>query len=382
MTDGDRSDRRDPSVSVEQLQAYLQSKQWFEDGRIRGVATIWHRHQDNDGEVVLPFPSAKDFRQRVRDALMAIASIEEREVFDVISDVKRLFSNVITVRVIHADTADGTIPINDGVLLISKAKDLLSASAQAIYAKRKHFSGSVPKDTRDYLDTLLLGQTEIGSYVVNVIAPNPTRSVADQDAVSPTTADAVPLSQAITFNLVTGLDALAKASTTYEQHGDLKAFDDAVLSGASANLCDALLGFSGEKHNRAFEITVSAVAGPMFASEPRTFLFDGKRVEALEKASGYFKDDYVLPDRVLTGHITKLSRPRDETAGTITLHSTIGDVERKVRIALTGDDYHLAVIAHDKAQLVRVKGDVHIKSKTAVLLNPQSFGVITMEDLF
>lgn len=376
-------DRRDgqTSVSVEQLQAYLQSKHWFEDGKIRSVATIWHRQQDEDAEVVLPVSYVKDFRQRVRDALAAIASFEQREVLDVIGDVKRLFSNVITVRVIHADTEDGTIPINDGVLLISKAKDLLSAAAQSVYAKRRHFFGPAPKDARHYLDTLLLGQTEIGSYIVNVIAPNQASLFAEQAAPDPTTAAAIPLSQAITLNLVTGLEALAKASTTYEEGGDLKAFDDAVLSGASANLCDALLGFSGEKHDRTFEITVTAAAVPMVDSEPRKFEFDKKHVEVLEKVSGYYKDDYVLPDRVLTGHITKLVRPRGESAGTITLDSALGDVERKVRVALTGDDYHLAVIAHDDGQMVRVQGDVHIKSKTAELLNPKNFGVIKMEDL-
>jgi hypothetical protein len=154
-----------------------------------------------------------------------------------------------------------------------------------------------------------------------------------------------------------------------------------VLSGASANLCDALLGFSGEKHNRAFEITVTAAVGPMFESKPRQFVFDGRRIEVLEKVSSYYKDDYVLPDRVLTGYITKLVRPKDETAGTITLDSVLGDVERKVRVALTGDDYHLAVIAHDNGQMVRVQGDVHIKPKTAELLSPKNFGVIKMEDL-
>jgi hypothetical protein len=381
MNESDRRDRQASLVSVQQLQAYLQSKGWFEDGKIRSVATIWHRHQDEDAEVVLPLSYVKDFRQRVRDALMAVASSEKREVFDVIGDVTRLFSNVITVRVIHADTEDGTIPINDGVLLISKAKDLLSAAAQAVYAKRRHFFGPTPKDARNFLDTLLLGQTEIGSYVVNVIAPNQANFVVEQAVADPTTADAVPLSQAITLNLVAGLDALAKASMTYDKLGDLKAFDDAVLSGASANLCDALLGFSGEKHNRTFEITVTAAAGPISESKPRKFEFDEKHVEVLEKVSGYYKDDYLLPDRVLTGHITKLVRPKDETAGTITLDSVLGDVERKVRVALTGDDYHLAVIAHDNGQMVRVQGDVHIKPKTAELLNPKNFGVIRMEDL-
>ncbi len=48
---------------------------------------------------------------------------------------------------------------------------------------------------------------------------------------------------------------------------------------------------------------------------------------------------------------------------------------------MTSDDYHLAVIAHDNGEMVRVQGDVHIKSKNAELLNPKNFGVIKMEDL-
>src|SRR5699024_10278901 len=112
-----------------------------------------------------------------------------------------------------------------------------------------------------------------------------------------------------------------------------------VLSGVSANLCDALLGFSGEKRNRTFELTVIALAVPMFEREPGKFMFEGKQVRVLEKVSGYYKNDYVLPDRILTGYITRLVRPKDETAGTITLDSFLGDVNRKIGVELTGDDY-------------------------------------------
>lgn len=381
MSESDSLDRQAPPVPVEQLQAYLQSKKWFEDGKIRSVATIWHRHQDENAEVVLPFANAKDFRQRVYDALTAIAAFEKCTVSDVINGIKRLYSNVITVRVVHSDTKDGTIPINDGVLLISKAKDMVSAAAQAVYAKRKQFFGATPKEARSYLDTLLLGQTEIGSYVVNLIAPNQANSISDQSTGDLANVGVEGLGQAIAFSLVTGLEALEKAGAKYEMSGELKVFDAAVPSGASANLCDALLGFSGEKRNRAFELTVITAAGPMFESEPRKFKFEGKQVEVLEKASNYYKDDYVLLDRELTGYITKLVRPKDETAGTITLDSFLGDVDRKIRVRLTGDDYHLAVFAHDKGQMVRVRGDVHIKPNTAELLNPKDLDVIEMEDL-
>jgi hypothetical protein len=357
----------------------LQSKQWFEDGKIRSVATVWHRREDDaaEAEVILPLPSVKDYRQRLREALFAIATFEKREVVDVLNEVKRLFSNVITVRVVHADTAHGTIPISDGVLLISKAKDLVIAAAHSMYSKRKQFIGPTPKEAKSYLDTLLLGQTEIGSYVVNVIAPIQNSFVGDQ-----VTAEDIPLAQAITSNLVTGLEGLERAGAVYEERGDLKAFDAAILAGASANMCDALLGFSGEKHNRSFEITVTAAPGPMFESEPRKFQFDARHVELLEKATSYYKDDYVLHQRTLIGYIRKLSRQKDEISGTVTLQAQVGDVERNVLVELSGDDYHLAVLAHDHSEPIKVSGDVHIKSKRSRLLNPVNFGVIKVEDLF
>lgn len=377
MIDNIGFSRRDPQISAEQLHAYLQSKQWHQDGKIRSVATIWRRSDNEDSEILVPWPSAKDYLPRMRQALSLIATYEERLTSDVVRDVQRLLSNVISVRVIHDDTSDGTIPINDGVLLIAKAKDLLSAAAHSIYAKRRQFAGSTPKEAKDYLETLMLGQTEIGSYVVNVIAPS--QPVARVDA---NTAATIPLGNAIMLNLVTSLEALKNASIAYEEAGDLKAFDVAVLAGASSNMCDALLGFSGEKHHRTFEITVTETSGPMFESAPKKFAFDCHQVELLEKVSGYYKDDYVLPQRRLTGYITKLSRPKDETSGTIIIESTLGDVERKVRVELAGDDYHMAVLAHDNSKLVRVEGDVHIKSKSANLLNPVNFGVIEIDDLF
>ncbi|MFM0287927.1 hypothetical protein [Paraburkholderia megapolitana] len=373
MTNSDR--RRDLEVSSDQLRAYLERNQWFEDGKIRNVATIWHRQNNEDAEIVLPLSYVKDYWQRMRDALSSIASFEERAVPEVLNDVKRLFASVITIRVVHDDTNDGTIPINDGVLLIEKARDLLSAAARSLYAKRKQFTRGAPKQAKEYLETLLLGQTEIGSYVVNVIAPVQTA------AVGPEMVTTIPLAQAITSNLVTGLSALEKATSAYEEKGDLGAFDEAVLAGASSNMCDALLGFSGEKHSRTFEIVVTTAPSPLFETKPAKFVFDGKHVEVLEKATGYYKGDYVLPERRLIGYITKLSRPKDETSGTITIDSTVGDVERKVQVELMGDDYHQAVVAHDNSKIVRVDGDVHVKSKSARLLNPKNFGVIEIEDL-
>lgn len=364
-------------VTITQLESYLRHKQWYRDGDVRNIATIWHQHQDQAAEVILPLPTARDFRQRLRDAIEAIASYEKRESFNLLRDIERQFSDVVTVRVVHADTEDGNIPISDGVLLITKAKDLLTAAAQSVFSKRRHYTGKVPSEANDYLATLLLGQTEVGSYVVNVIAP-----IHENAALAPSTAEAVPLAQAVTRNLLTGLQALTKANEVYAERGDITVFDEAVFSGVSANLCDALLGFSGIRNNRAFEVTVTAAPSSLFGSESKNFEFGLSQIEWLKKASSYYKDDYVLRERRLTGHIIRLSRPLYEVVGTIIIETTVNDIARKVKIELTGDDYHMAVLAHDGGKPVRVEGDVWIKAKTAELLNPYNFGVITTGDLF
>ncbi|KAI1698529.1 hypothetical protein Ddc_19046 [Ditylenchus destructor] len=117
--------------------------------------------------------SLKDFEQRISDALNSIAEQEQRPVSEVLVDVRRAFADLIAVRVIHDDTSEGTIPINDGVLLVARARDMLKSAALALYAKRRQFSGHPTDEAKAYLDSLLLGQTEVGSYVINVFAPIP-----------------------------------------------------------------------------------------------------------------------------------------------------------------------------------------------------------------
>jgi hypothetical protein len=373
---------REVGVTAEQLETYLKSTGWFEDGKIRNVASIWHRNEpeQEDAEILLPIGSVKDYSNRVQVALIAIATFENVTVDEILGNVKTLFSNFISVRVVHPDTADGTIPINDGVLLISKTKDLLLAAAHSLKSKKKSFSGKLAAEVRMYLDSLLLGQTEVGSYVVNVIAPE-QNTKEDADTENLEVVESTALSKAITQNLVSSLQALKDASSEFEVRGKLSAFEGAVRAGASANMCDALLGLSGERRARKFEVSVTTARGSLFASETSKFRFDEEDVQILEKARQYYKEDYTLKEKLLIGTIQKLSRPRGEKGGTVAMLAEVDGVQRNVQIELEGDDYHLAVIAHDDSEYVRIQGDVQIKSKKAYLVNPVGFGAIRQDDL-
>lgn len=375
MTD---TSRAFADVSIVQVEAYLGSNAWFMDGGVSSVGTLWHRQDNESAEIVLPkHPGVRDFHRRFNEALTALSAFEGRSVAAVVADVVRMSSNLITVRVIGADTADGTIPINDGVLLFSKAKDLLYAAALSMYSKRKQFSGQPPKDAKVYVDSLLLGQTEIGSYVVNVIAPLPPPRPAQATGAGPE----VPVAEAVTLNLVHGLEAISKATAEFADNRSLKVFDAAVESGVSANMCDALVGFSGTERKRDFEIRVSGAAGPMFEGETKVFNFDADAVAAVQKASDYYKGDYTLDDRNIWGFVKKLDRPKGEDVGTITVEAAVDGVERSIKIMLNPDEYHQAVLAHDTKVIVACSGNIHIKNRRATLLNPTGFRIIALDKL-
>lgn len=367
---------RNGRVTIAQAEAYLSKQNWTRDGNIRNIATVWHRPDSETAEVVLPSTvELRDYAQRMRDVVQAIAEYEGRSELDVSRSILNLFSSFISVRVVARDTENGTIPIDDGVLLVTKARELLTAAAMSMFSKRRLYTGKPPKDAVSYIDSLLLGQTEVGSYVVNVIAP--TQDAVAQDSVK----GAEPV-EGVALSLARSLDALTQAASRYEETSDPSVFERSVSQGVSANMCDALLGFAGEKQNRQFEVKILGASGPMFDGELRVFDFQADQVETLKAASSYFKDDYILPDRMIVGLVKKLHRKIEADVGTITVEATVNDAVKSVQIDLGPAEYHEAVMAHDKKIWVQCYGDVHVKHRTTRLLNPTQFKIIEAADLF
>jgi hypothetical protein len=366
-------------VNPNLLELYLVASGWIRDGELGNLASIWHRPERhfNDAEVLLPqSQNLKDFNDRIADAVLAITAFERRSLFEIAKDIAGYSADFISVRVLHSDVTEGSIPLNDGVLLNIRARDLVASSAMSVLSKCKHFSGQRPQEAREFLETLRLGQTEVGSYVVNVIAPiKPVQS--DQQEISMTS-----MTRMVTANLSLGLDALSKAIDKYAEGDDLRVFDAAVADGASANMCDALLGLSGEQRARGFEITITPSPTEAFKYEPRRFFFDVEKVGFIAAASTYYKDDYVLPDRTISGVIKRLDRPAADDNGTITVEATIAGHEKFITIELEPLDYLDAVTAHKAKTVVECHGDIHVKARTAKLLNPSRFRVIRSGDLF
>jgi len=365
------------SIYPEQLRAYLLQTGWRFDSKVGEFATVWHRPSEFEfeHEVLLPEKmELKDYKDRVADAIVSISVFEKRSESKVLKDIANYFSDTVSIRVVHDDVENGTIPLEDGVKLFEKAKDLLSSAALSTISKKRYFFGSRPSEASNFLSKVRLGQTEIGSYIVNVVVPLDTQSINDL-------IDRKSFSRHVTATLGKGMSSLK--TLTESPKSDTKMFEALVSNGVSANMCDALVGLSGEKRNRGFDIGISFSASESIESSSAiSYSFSSSEVPAIEKASEYLKENYVIDNATISGPVKKLDRAKSEDDGTVTIVAFVESRDRAVSFELSSSEYHEAILAHDQKLIVEISGDIHIGPRSARMLNPRGFRVFGAKDIF
>ena len=369
------------SLVPAQLNGYLLSQGWFEDGVLGEIATIWHRKEKeyHEFEIVQPLTiNLKDYEKRVYDLVNVLSEFENRAFFDIADDLNNYHADIVKIRVVHDDVEGGSIPLNDGVLLFEKAKELMVSVVKSTFDKRKYFvGGKITEEVAEYINNIRLGQTEHGSYIVNVVAPIERYEEVQQDHAR------ISVMRAVSDTLAMSLTAINEAIQEFKGTQRNDSFDDAVQKGVSANLCDALIGLSGEAKNRDVKITISmSKAEPILENAHFEHSFYSSNVPYLQKASDYYKEKYVLLDQKVSGLVIKLSHEEDEDYGVVTIEALVGDIEKNVSIQLPTIEYWEAHSAHKKLQLIECIGDLHVTPRSARLINIRGFRVFGVDDMF
>ncbi|PKQ75412.1 hypothetical protein CJP16_14975 [Aeromonas sobria] len=356
------------------LESYLLSNGWIAEGEILGQAKIWHRADKDhfDFEVLQPKSTEiQGYCQRVIDAINELAIFENRDPHHILKEIENFFSDSVKIRVIHSDVEEGTIPIDDGVLLIEKSRDLLTATTLSTFSKKSYFTGQRNAEAKNFIKQLRLGQTEVGSFIVNLIAPisDTINTQVEQDKMS--------ITRAITNNLSRSLVAIGSGLESYKRTESIFEFESVVNNGVSANLCDALIGLTGITRSRSFTINICRAGVELDTQElPTEFKFSPEQVPLLELASAFYKGNYVIKAYEAFGLVSKMTHLFEDDFGEITVRSSIHGIEKNVTIQLKLAEYWQAVHAHENAELISCSGVLHVTAKSAKLLEPSNFKVI------
>lgn len=374
--------RHDDIVSMRpaDLEYYLVQTGWIVRDYLGADATIWTRPERHgrDWEVIQPTRTEfRDYGQRVYEALYGISEFEGIDVDQVVEAVVNAGADTLKVQVTHQDVEEGTIPMEDGVHLISSTRDLVVASVLATFKKRRLHSGARPKDAQRYLETIRMAQTEGGSYIVNVLAPlRPVGADGHQELQS-------SIGRLVMHSLARSLSALKDAIGQYEERNDPTVFEPAVDDGVSANLCDSLVGISGVTRERDFSVRIRPSKAVPDESELVTdHVFANRDVVALRTASEYYKGNFTIPNYRAYGPVVDMHHAPDEENGTIKVLSAVAEKEKKITISLALDDYYEAIDAHRTGKCVECYGQLQVTPRTATLLECFHFSVVGTGDLF
>lgn len=365
-------------IPIPDIKKYLEWTKWIHDGDVWGNSSIWHKETIEDAEIILPTSKdLKDYDRSVMNLIKELSRVEVQPIATIVKNIINASNDQISIRIAHHDVNEGSIPLEDGVLLHEKIRDMMSSVALSTISREKYFSGPRPPEALNYLNEIRFGLSEKGSYIVNVLAPVEVPR-HHQDEFETTS-----FSRLVTETLSKSLKALNQAINGYQRNNEVEAFNSMIQDGVSANLCDALIGLSGQNRNRNFEISLNTSKAVEYQNDlNNTFAFKNSDTEILERASNFFKDNYVIPDTTIFGIIKKLSRASNQEKGEVTISIEIGESTKSVTFELNPNDYVEAIHAHEGKVYVSCSGDLHVAPRSARLLNNYDFIVHSNSELF
>ncbi|WP_436523766.1 hypothetical protein [Actinoplanes sp. HUAS TT8] len=190
----------------------------------------------------------------VRDLLSVLAAVEDRSELEILSDITSVSMDVHAVRAFPADNSPGMIGIDDGVQAYESLRNLVLAAACAVATDqpRAVHPARKPADVLSFLREVRIGAPAEGSFVLSVHTPVPPRlSVPQASFFDGDVADALepaePFERRVSLKLFDAVRAAYSAANDALVSAEgLDAFTEAVPSGVSANLCEALVGLGGE----------------------------------------------------------------------------------------------------------------------------------------
>ena len=327
-------------------------------------------------EIILPrTPRLGDYPSVVSRLIKIFATVSDMDELALYRDLVTSDRDITRVSV-PVDSPDGTISINDGANLASSARDMLLAAACALQKPQPLYRPGANKEAMEILQRTRFGQTEQGSFVVTLLSPVIPPLV--QVPLLPNIEnDDDPIDRRVTKQLMTALEATRRA-TERTITGDAQAFSEAVISGVSANLCEALVNLVEPFRNLDISTTWARTRPRQFARE--LVRFSNVDAPILKEAARSFRSREPKLDERLFGSVQRLKRDESETDGTITLRASIDGKTQSVTAILTQSDYNQAIEAHKKRSPVIIEGDLDRFGQRWRLLNPRITEVILISD--
>ena len=376
-----RFDRFCLNYSFSSFASFLLKLGWENTNDLNEFYNVWHSPIIAGKQEELVVPITNDVFKLERDLnniIKTLMSFYDKKEYQILDDFENSVRDQVKFRVKSEMTEDGYIPLVEGVRLLENTKEMLVASFLSVERKKKNFTGPHPENVNKAISNIKMGQTEEGSFIINIYLPNdyykdgqPPLFEEDYDSF---TRKALKILEQASTELIT------KVEIYEEQNNDLSVFDESYLLGVSSNFCSALSEISSNGKN---DVEIEIIFNNKINDKEDIWKIEIKReiIPIIDNVKEYYKQDFTTENFVLIGHVTKLHQEVDDSEGDITLTCEIDGKLKKVKLELNETFYTIAQEAHRNKSYLRCVGTLKINGKITTLINISDVLIITEDEI-
>lgn len=358
------------SVKTLNLRSYLQSGGWERGGNWGERATIHSKeHGGRTWEILVPLrDTVSDYAESMAEAVAVLSAVEERSQLDVFRDVQGAGADVIPLVSLNG-IGQAPLSLRQNADLYKDANDLLASAARAAEKPQAAYRGGMSAAVADYLGQVKPMPSYYAGYSLTLHSPVVAR-LGEQLKLN----DDAPFARRVTSQLANALQSANTAISAAAAGDSLAPFQQAVSSGVSANLCDAVAKLAKGGHGIGIGIKWAAVRPPV--NPPSNYQFTSQSADILEQAAKHFRRNEPSYDENITATVVKLERQPQEFDGRALLW-TLRD-ERTIRLQVQFEPaaYDTVIQAFQERTPIALEGDIHPSGKGYELRSPRNLRLV------
>lgn len=232
---------------------YLMLQKWTEidglyDGKVRQFLNI-----EKGEAVILPMENSfSDYDQVIMRFVSTLARLEGMTEKGIFNKLLNPSCDILKWRIADDTTFNGAISFASMGTNIDYIKDMLGAACLDMKSPNAYHSKLYTKEVQDQLSKYSFGQTEIGSYILNVLCP---LGYYQYQLFDPSE-EQFPDSRRINLRLLRNINRIQKSAEDCSQ----EMRDNVEVGNISVNFLSSLIGLY--ETNKDAELTISADWNP------------------------------------------------------------------------------------------------------------------------
>ena len=363
------------TIGLRSVHAYLGANGWNREESLGGdTADIYILAEDEREAAIVPASEHYgDYGTRIYQIAEQVGRVEGRRMLAVLMDLALAESDLIRVRLPNADH-DNAVSLADGAAALDEAKGLLLAAACSADRPQRMYRAGRNRRAAEYLRKVRLGQTEPGSFVINILSPVPP-------SLQNTLFSEEPFERRVARKLVSGLQASRRATDRVNRGATgIDDFEERVDDGVSANLCRSVARLT--EVGGGLEVAVSwAMTRPDACEAPERVAVRFRPPDApvLDEAARVLAHRQERTDEEIQGYVSRLARDQTDPQGTATIKAFVDGRLTSVKAVFDPTDYSEITRAHDDRLSVSLEGDLRREGQRWRLRNPRQVTILREE---